>query len=75
MLLANGKGIILEPFRKLKMYSFKMDRITEIPIGNDLVQLDGMEKSLKYNALLILCEKRVGHSLLKYIRVLDLDTY
>lgn len=34
-----------------------------------------MEMSIKHNTLLILCEKRVGHGLVKYVRVLDLDTY
>ena len=75
LLLANGKGFILEPFRKLSMLSFEKENIEKISIGDDLVQLDGMEKSLKHNALFILCEKRDDHSLLKYIRVLDLDTY
>lgn len=58
LLLANGKGIILEPFRALKMHSFEGTEIKEIPVGSEIVQLDGFEKCLKYNALLVLCEKR-----------------
>lgn len=75
LLLAKGKGIILEPFRTKKMYSFSGNRIKEIPVSDELVQLDAMEKCLNYNALMILCEKRHGLKLVKYIRFLDLDTY
>jgi chemotaxis methyl-accepting protein methylase len=37
LLLAKGKCIILEPFRKLKMYSITGDRIKEIPVSSDIV--------------------------------------
>ena len=57
------------------MHSFEGTEIKEIPVGSEIVQLDGFEKCPKYNALLVLCEKREGLKLVKYIRLLDLDTF
>ena len=65
----------MEPFRKRKMYYFEGKEMHEIPVDDSLVQLDGIEKSIKHNKLLILCEKRQGLELYKFIRILDLDTF
>lgn len=72
--MIKDKGLVLEPFRTRKLYNFEGTEMEEIELDNKLVQIDAMEKSEKYNILLLLCEKRNGLQLIKYIRILDLDT-
>lgn len=80
MILHNDKAIVLEPWRTKKIYIVDGESMMEVDdheIGADesegYVQLDGIEKSDKWNVLMVMCEKRVNQKLMKYIRLLDLE--
>lgn len=47
--------------------------MTEIPVDESLVQLNGFTASEKQNKLVLLCEKRQNLKLIKYMRILNLD--
>lgn len=73
MEVGNGKLFLIEPFRQKKMYYIHDNELTEVPVDDELVQLDDILVSSKHNKIIILCEKRDGLKLQKFMRILNLD--
>lgn len=67
MILTKDKGILMEPFRKKKLYEFKDQEIKKIPINDDIVALDAMVVSEDHNMLLVIVDKRSRDDLVKYL--------
>ena len=47
----------------------------QIPVDDEIVQLDGIEKSMVEKKLLLLCEKRMGVKLIKFVQIIDFGTF
>lgn len=74
ILLYHDKGLIMEPFKAIRMYQFQGTQMSEVDLDIGLWSLDDMEKSIKNNLLLVICEKKFGNQRMKYIKLINLST-